>query len=92
MSTHNIGFYEEISKIVSFNYHQISSHTHFISSSVHYSNDPKLLDRWVSSNSAELDQTFSKAVRSGPTNFNWYYISVLSIVLCYHDDPKFLDR
>ena len=31
MSTHNIGFYEEISKI-SLNYHQISSNTHLISS------------------------------------------------------------
>ena len=32
MSTHNIGFYEEISKILSFNYNQISSNTHLISS------------------------------------------------------------
>ena len=31
MSTHNIGFYEEISKI-SLYYHQISSNTHLISS------------------------------------------------------------
>ena len=32
MSTHNIGFYEEISKInISLNYHQISSNTHLIS-------------------------------------------------------------
>ena len=31
MSTHNIGFYEEISKI-SLNYHQVSSNTHLISS------------------------------------------------------------
>ena len=31
MSTHNIGFYEEISKI-SLNYHQISSNTHLTSS------------------------------------------------------------
>ena len=31
MSTHNIGFYEEISKL-SLNYHQISSNTHLISS------------------------------------------------------------
>ena len=31
MSTHNIGFYEEISKI-SLNYHQISSNTYLISS------------------------------------------------------------
>ena len=30
MSTHNIGFYEEISKIIT--YHQISSNTHLISS------------------------------------------------------------
>ena len=30
MSTHNIGFYEEISKII--NYHQISLNTHLISS------------------------------------------------------------
>ena len=30
MSTHNIGFYEEISKI--FTYHQISSNMHLISS------------------------------------------------------------
>ena len=30
MSTHNIGFYEEISKIIT--YHQISSYTHLISS------------------------------------------------------------
>ena len=28
MSTRNIGFYEEISKIITFNYHQISSNTH----------------------------------------------------------------
>ena len=33
MSTHNIGFNEEISK-VSLNYHQISSNTHLISSVV----------------------------------------------------------
>ena len=32
MSTHNIGFYEEISKII-LNYHQISSNTQLISSS-----------------------------------------------------------
>ena len=32
MSTHNIGFYENLTKI-SFNYHQISSNTHLISSS-----------------------------------------------------------
>ena len=31
MSTHNIGFYEEISKL-SLNYHQISPNTHLISS------------------------------------------------------------
>ena len=31
MSTHNKGFYEEISKIIP--YHQISSNTHLISSS-----------------------------------------------------------
>ena len=31
MSTHNIGFYEEISKL-SLNYHQISSNMHLISS------------------------------------------------------------
>ena len=31
MSTHNIGFYEDLTKI-SFNYHQISSNTHLISS------------------------------------------------------------
>ena len=31
MSTHNIGFYEELTKI-SLNYHQISSNTHLISS------------------------------------------------------------
>ena len=30
MSTHNIGFYEEISQIIT--YHQISSNTHLISS------------------------------------------------------------
>ena len=33
MSTHNIGFYEEISKIIT--YHQISSNTHLISSAAH---------------------------------------------------------
>ena len=32
MSTHNIGFYEEISKIIP--YHQMSSNMHLISSSV----------------------------------------------------------
>ena len=32
MSTHNIGFDEEISKIIT--YHQISSNTHLISSAV----------------------------------------------------------
>ena len=32
MSTHNIGFYEDLTKF-SFNYHQISSNTHLISSS-----------------------------------------------------------
>ena len=31
MSTHNIGFYEDLTKI-SLNYHQISSNTHLISS------------------------------------------------------------
>ena len=31
MSTHNIGFYEDLAKL-SLNYHQISSNTHFISS------------------------------------------------------------
>ena len=33
MSSHNIGFYADLTKI-SFNYHQISSNTHLISSSV----------------------------------------------------------
>ena len=33
MSTHNIGFYEDLTKI-SLNYHQISSNTHLISSAV----------------------------------------------------------
>ena len=32
MSTHNIGFYEEICKIITELYHQISSNTHLISS------------------------------------------------------------
>ena len=32
MSTHNIGFYEEISKIIT--YHQISSNMHLVSSAV----------------------------------------------------------
>ena len=32
MSTHNTGFYEEISKIIT--YHQISSNAHLISSAV----------------------------------------------------------
>ena len=32
MSTHNIGFYDDLTKI-SFNYHQNSSNTHLISSS-----------------------------------------------------------
>ena len=40
MSTHNIGFYEEISKKkypkLSLNYHQISSNTHLISSAEAY--------------------------------------------------------
>ena len=31
MSTHNIGFYEDLTKL-SLNYHQISSNTHLISS------------------------------------------------------------
>ena len=31
MSTHNIGFFEDLTKI-SLNYHQISSNTHLISS------------------------------------------------------------
>ena len=31
MSTHNIGFYEDLTKF-SLNYHQISSNTHLISS------------------------------------------------------------
>ena len=31
MSTHNIGFYEDLQKLSS-NYHQISSNTHLISS------------------------------------------------------------
>ena len=31
MSTHNIGFYEDLTKI-SLNYHQVSSNTHLISS------------------------------------------------------------
>ena len=33
MSSHNIGFYEDLTKI-SINYHQISSNMHLISSSV----------------------------------------------------------
>ena len=33
MSTHNIGFYEDLTKL-SFNYHQISSNMHLISSVV----------------------------------------------------------
>ena len=33
MSTHNIGFYEDLTKII-FEFHQISSNTHFISSAV----------------------------------------------------------
>ena len=33
MSTHNLGYYEEISQKSSLNYHQISSNTHFICSS-----------------------------------------------------------
>ena len=32
MRTHIIGFYEEMSKIITLNYHQISSNTHLISS------------------------------------------------------------
>ena len=35
MSTHNIGFYEDLTKLhknLSLNYHQISSNTHLISS------------------------------------------------------------
>ena len=39
MSTHNIGFYEEISKS-SLNYHQISSNTHHISISEEHSSSP----------------------------------------------------
>ena len=35
MSTHNIGFYEGLTKVF-FNYHQISSNTHLISSSEPY--------------------------------------------------------
>ena len=37
MSTHNIGFYEDLTKII-LNYHQISSNTHLISSSGLYRN------------------------------------------------------
>ena len=33
MSTHNIGFYEDLTKL-SFNYHPISPNTHLISSSL----------------------------------------------------------
>ena len=33
MSTHNIGFYEDMTKII-LNYHQISSNTHLISTAV----------------------------------------------------------
>ena len=40
MSTQNIGFYEDLTKI-SLNYHQISSNTHLISSAVnHHENTP----------------------------------------------------
>ena len=39
MSTHNIGFYEEISKIIT--YHQISSNTHLISSAAKILTVPK---------------------------------------------------
>ena len=35
MSTHNIGFYEELTEKLSLNYHQISSNTHLISSAVY---------------------------------------------------------
>ena len=38
MSTHNIGFYEDLTKI-SLNYHQISSNMHLISSAALLSND-----------------------------------------------------
>ena len=34
MSTHNIGFYEDLTKL-SLNYHQIESNTQLISSAVH---------------------------------------------------------
>ena len=33
MSTHSIGFYEDLTKL-SLNYHQVSSNTHLISSAV----------------------------------------------------------
>ena len=38
MSTHNIDFYEDLTKL-SFNYHQILSNMHLISSSVTVTND-----------------------------------------------------
>ena len=38
MSTHNIGFYEDLKKL-SLNYHQISSYTHLISPAGLCSND-----------------------------------------------------
>ena len=45
MSTHNIGFYEEISKTISLNYHQIhvSSNMYLISSSDMFLEDKKTI-------------------------------------------------
>ena len=44
MSTHNIGFYEEISKIITY---QLSSNTHLISSADYYCNDSKFLEEHI---------------------------------------------
>ena len=45
MSTHNIGFYEDLTKL-SLNYHQISSNTHLISSAVLYFD--RVTNNWLS--------------------------------------------
>ena len=47
MSTHNIGFYEDLSKKVLSNYHQTSSNTHLISSATNLRRIEQLfIKRW----------------------------------------------
>ena len=77
MSTHNIGFYEEISKIIT--YHQISSNTHLISSaameyytcSFYILRTAKIGVRCIFE--PRCEKTGLRGFRPGPTQTGLYY-------------------